>query len=76
MLNIGRVSVQQNLRTVIADPNFKPKPNVALVELTDTQIITPEDGDVLLYDASNSKFVASPLGEASVSIASINGGSF
>lgn len=76
MLNIGKVTVQQNQRTIIADPNFKTKPNVALSELTDTNITEPEDGEVLVYDATSSKFVSSPLGEASVSISSINGGFF
>jgi hypothetical protein len=73
---IGRVEVQQNQRTIIADPKFKVKPNVGLAELYDTDVSNPEQGDVLVYDALDSKFKASPLGEAQITLVSINGGSF
>jgi hypothetical protein len=75
-MDIGKVTVKQSTRTVIADPNFRTKPNVALSELFDTDISNPENGDVLVYDALDSKFKSSPLGEAQVSLVSINGGSF
>lgn len=75
-MDIGKVTIRQSARTTIADPKFQPKPNVALVELSDTDITAPEEGDVLVYDATDSKFKAAPLGEAQVSLVSINGGSF
>jgi hypothetical protein len=75
-MNIGKVTINQSARTVIADAKFKFKPNVALTELSDTDITNPEDGDVLVYDALDDKFKSAPLGEAQVSLISINGGSF
>lgn len=73
---IGRVVVKSPNRTTIADPNFKPKPNVALTELTDTQITSVEDGQVLTWDATQGKFVAQQIGQAQVAIVNINGGAF
>lgn len=54
---IGKVTVQQNITTSIADPKYKPKPNVSLSELTDVDISILEDGDALVYDAANTKFI-------------------
>lgn len=75
-MDIGKVTIKQSTRTVIADPKYQVKPNVALVELSDTDIVEPENGEVLVYDALTAKFKSSPLGEAQVSLVSINGGSF
>jgi vacuolar-type H+-ATPase subunit E/Vma4 len=73
---IGKVEVQQNLRTIVADPKFKPKPNVALTELIDTSITTLEDGQVVTYSAEEGKFVAKGLGDIDTKIDRINGGFF
>ena len=73
---IGKVEVQQTLRTTVADPKFKPKPNVALTELTDTSISTLEDGQVVTYSSTDGKFVAKNLGAITVTPEKINGGSF
>jgi hypothetical protein len=73
---IGKVEVQQTLRTIIADPKFKPKPNVALTELVDTNITTLEDGQVLTYNSTEEKFITKNLGDIDTKISSINGGFF
>lgn len=73
---IGKVEVQQSLRTTVADPKFKPKPNVALTELVDTSITTLEDGQVVVYSVEESKFVAKSLGDIDTKISNINGGFF
>lgn len=73
---IGKVEVQQSLRTTVADPKFKPKPNVALTELVDTNITTIEDDQVIAYDAESGKFIAKQIGDLAVQPSSINGGNF
>ena len=73
---IGKVQVQQSVRTTIADPKFKPKPNVALTELTDTNITEIEDGQVLSYSSSEEKFIVKNLGDIDSKISNINGGAF
>lgn len=73
---IGKVEVQQSIRTTVADPKFKPKPNVALTELADTSISTLEDGQVVVYSAEEGKFIAKGLGDIDTKIDKINGGFF
>ncbi len=73
---IGRVVVKPSVRNTIADPNFKPKPNVAITELTDTQITNLQDGAVLTYDSNIEKFVVSPITQDNIDITNINGGGF
>jgi hypothetical protein len=71
---IGRVSVTSSVRTTIADPKFRPKPNIALSELTDVSITTPEDGELISYDALSGKFKTSSI--VDIAIGNINGGQF
>lgn len=73
---IGKVEVQQSIRTTVADPKFKPKPNVALTELTDTSITTLEDGQVVTYSSGDGKFIAKQLGDIAATPTKINGGAF
>ena len=48
MATIGKVTITSPVRTTIADPKFRPKPNVALSELTDVSIVLPEDGEIVV----------------------------
>jgi len=70
---IGQVIVSQQIRTTVASQNFKPKPNVALTELTDTNITSVQDKQVLQFDSATGKFIANTI---SVTVTSVNGGSF
>jgi hypothetical protein len=70
---IGQVVVNQQTRTTVASQNFKPKPNVALTELTDTNITSIQDKQVLQYDSATGKFIANTV---TASLVSVNGGSF
>jgi hypothetical protein len=74
MATIGKVTITSPVRTTIADPKFRPKPNVALGELTDVSITTPEDGEIVAYDALSGKFKTSSI--ADIAIGNINGGQF
>jgi len=71
-----QVAISSPNRTVIADPRFKPKPNVALVELSDTTLTNLEEGDVVAFDASEGKFTNQRLGDITATISNINGGNF
>ena len=71
---IGRVSVSSAVRTTIADPQFRPKPNVALTELTDVSITLPGDGEIIAYDAGLGKYKTSSI--VDIAIENINGGRF
>jgi len=70
---IGQVVVNQQTRSTIVAQNFKPKPNVALTELTDTNISGVQDKQVLQYDSATGKFIANTV---SALVTSVNGGSF
>ena len=65
--------VRQQTRSTIVAQNFAPKPNVALSELTDINITSVQDGQVLQYDSATGKFVANTV---TASVVEVNGGSF
>jgi hypothetical protein len=76
MATIGKVTITSSVRTTIADPKFKPKPNVALTELSDTSISTLENNQVLTYSSTDGKFILKNLGDIDTKIDKINGGFF
>lgn len=69
--NIGQVKLTQQTRSTIAAQNFKPKPNVALIELTDVSVVDVEDGDALVFDSATGKYITKPQ-----FVGGINGGQF
>jgi len=71
--NIGQVKLTQQTRSTIAAQNFAPKPNVALVELTDMNITSVQDKQVIQYNATTGKFEANTV-TATTSI--VDGGRF
>jgi hypothetical protein len=71
--NVGQVTVNQQTRSTVVSQNFKPKPNVALTELTDTNISGVQDKQVLQYDSATGKFIANTV---SATVTSVNGGAF
>ena len=71
--NVGQVTVNQQTRSTIIAQNFKPKPNVALTELTDINVAGVEDGQVLQFDSATGKFIANTV---SATVTSVNGGAF
>jgi hypothetical protein len=75
-MDIGRVRITPAVRTTIADPNYKPKPNVAISELNGVNITTKTQGDVLVYDANTDTYISSPISISSVSIQRLKGGKF
>jgi hypothetical protein len=73
---IGKVVVRPTIRTTIADPKYKPELQVSIYDLTDVDLITKQQGDVILYDAVTDHYKSAPLGDAQVKIPFIIGGYF
>lgn len=73
MAVIGKVKIGQTNRTTIVSSNFKPKPNVALTELTDTDITGVQNGQVIQYNSTTGKFEANTV---TATVVAVNGGSF
>jgi len=68
--------VRQQTRSVVAAQNFTPKPNVALVELTDvtaTGAQSPQNGQAIVYNSATGKFEANTI---VTTVISIYGGNF
>lgn len=76
MANIGKVIVRPVTRTTISSPNFNPKANVALDDISDVDVVSKYDGDVIQYNATTGKFITAPIEQANVNISNIFGGTF
>ena len=72
MANIVAKVTQQTRSTVVAQ-NFAPKQNVALTELTDVNLTSIQNNQVLQYNSATGKFVANTV---TASLVAVNGGSF
>jgi hypothetical protein len=73
MAIVGKVKIGQTNRTTIVSSNFKPKPNVALTELSDISISSVQNGQVIQYNSTTGKFEANTV---TATVVSVNGGSF
>jgi hypothetical protein len=73
MAVIGKVKIGQTNRTTIVSSNFKPKPNVALTELNDTNLTGVQNGQVIQYNSTSGKFEANTI---TATVVAVNGGSF
>jgi hypothetical protein len=73
MAIVGKVKIGQTNRTTIVSSNFKPKPNVALTELTDTNISSVQNGQVIQYNSTTGKFEANTV---TATVTSVFGGKF
>lgn len=71
--NIGQVKLTQQTRSTIAAQNFKPKPNVALTELTDMNVVNPQNGQALIFNSASGKFEANTIVS---SVVAVDGGRF
>ena len=71
--NIGQVKLTQQTRSTIAAQNFAPKPNVALKDLTDMNIVSPQNNQALIFNSATGKFEANTV---SATVTTVNGGSF
>lgn len=74
--NIGRATIRTGTRASVISPNFAPKPNVALVDLTDTLIVNPENGSVLTFSSTTNKYEVKPIDANNIGLTQITGGTF
>lgn len=74
--NIGRATIKTGTRASIIAPDFSPKPNVALVELTDVSVVNPQNGAVVTYSSSSNKYEVKPIDANNILISQITGGTF
>jgi hypothetical protein len=65
--------VKQQVRSTIVAQSFAPKPNVALTELTDINITSVQDKQVLQFNSATGKFEANTV---TATVVAVNGGSF
>ena len=76
---IGRATITQPAKATIVSTNFKPKPNVAVAELTDVVTTGVQDNYVLAYNSTLNKYETKSMANVanvSVTITNINGGGF
>ena len=73
MPTIGKVKIGQNIRTTVVSPNFKPKSNVALAEITDVSTTNVQDGFALVYSSANNKYEVKAV---QGTVTNVNGGAF
>lgn len=75
-MDIGRLKISSPIRTVVADPNFKSKPNVSISEIRGVNVMTRSSGDVLVYNSVTDTFTSSPIDAATLSLDTVSGGTF
>lgn len=71
---VGKVKVLPANKTTIAAPNFTPKVNVAISDISGANVVSRQDGDTLIYNSITGEYETSPIRDVNVS--SINGGRF
>jgi hypothetical protein len=73
MPDLGKVTVFQPNRTTLVSPNYKPKPNVSLAEISDVSTEGVQNGYSLVFDSANNRFETKI---ATTVLGSIDGGLF
>jgi hypothetical protein len=73
---IGKVVNSPVNRTSISSPNFKPTANIAMSDITDVQITSKSNGEILIYNASSEKFELNKITIDQFDLENINGGRF
>ena len=76
---IGRATITQPAKATIVSTNFKPKPNVAVAELTDVIATGVQDNYVLAYNSTLNKYETKSMANVanvSIIVTNINGGGF
>ena len=70
--SIGRATVKSTKATIVA-PDFKPKPNVALAEITDVSTTGVQNGDALVFNSATNKYETKTI---TATVTSVFGGTF
>lgn len=63
-------------KTVVSSVTIAPQTSVSLGSLTNVDATSPDDGETLVYDATQAKYVVKQITVNSNNITNINGGTF
>jgi hypothetical protein len=63
-------------RTVVSSVTIAPQTSVSLGSLTNVDASDPDDGETLVYDAAQAKYVVKEIQVDSNNITNVNGGTF
>jgi hypothetical protein len=63
-------------KTIVSSVTIAPQTTVSLGNLTNVDASDPDDGETLVYDAAQAKYVVKEITVNSNNITNINGGSF
>jgi hypothetical protein len=63
-------------RTVVSSVTIAPQTSVSLGSLTNVDASDPDDGETLVYDATQAKYVVKEIQVNSNNITNVNGGTF
>lgn len=70
-----KVTLKQN-KSVVSSINVGQKPSLALGQLINVDATNPDDGESLVYDAEQNKFIVKELTVNANNIPNIIGGTF
>jgi hypothetical protein len=63
-------------KAVVSSINIGPKPNLTLGQLLNVDATDPDEGEVLVYNAIENKYIIKPVTVTSNNITNIFGGTF
>lgn len=63
-------------KTIVSSVTIAPQTTVSLGNLTNVDATDPDEGETLVYDASQAKYVVKAITVDSNNITNINGGTF
>jgi hypothetical protein len=70
-----KVSIKPK-KTAVSSVNIGPRPFVSLGQLTNVDATNPDDGETIVYDANENKYVVKPITVTSNNITNVAGGTF
>jgi hypothetical protein len=63
-------------KSSVSSINFAPKPSLTLGQIENIDASSPDDGETLVYDAEQNKYVVKPISVTSNNIINVAGGTF
>jgi hypothetical protein len=63
-------------KTTVSSVNIGPRPNVTLGQILNVDASDPDNGETLIYDAQQNKYVVKEITVTSNNIINVSGGTF
>lgn len=73
---IGRATVKQPIKTIIAAQDFKPKLNVSVSEVQGISVTGVQNNYTFIYNSDSGQFETKPAADLTGTITQITGGTF